>query len=122
MCLVLCGLTGAVICHAGAGNTKTYTLEATIDLALNRNPLIAGAQATVEQSQGQKVLAGAFLNPTVTGSAGRGSIRDPSTGLSVTERTITVEQPFEWIGKRVARQRAADAGVSTLWQAWKTSR
>jgi cobalt-zinc-cadmium efflux system outer membrane protein len=113
MCLVLCGLTGAVICHAGAANTKTYTLEATIDLALNRNPLIAGAQATVEQSQGQKVLAGAFLNPTVTGSAGRGSIRDPSTGVSVTERTITVEQPFEWIGKRVARQRAADAGVST---------
>ena len=66
----------------------------------------------MEQSQGQRVVAGAYLNPSITGSAGPGAIRDPSTGARVTERTITVEQPLEWLGKRAARQRAADAGVA----------
>lgn len=91
---------------------KTYNLNKIIELALERSPAITGAEAALEQSQGQRVTAGAFLNPTVTGSAGRGSIRDPSNGISVTERTITVEQPLEWPGKRAARQRAADAGLA----------
>ncbi|MDE3050399.1 MAG: TolC family protein, partial [Nitrospirota bacterium] len=46
------------------------------------------------------------------GTAGRGSIRDPSTGVNITERTVTVEQPVEWQGKRRARQQAADAGAA----------
>ncbi|MDH5640297.1 MAG: TolC family protein, partial [Nitrospira sp.] len=50
--------------------------------------------------------------PTVTGSAGRGAIRDPSNGVSISERTITVEQPLEWPEMRAARQRAADAGLA----------
>jgi cobalt-zinc-cadmium efflux system outer membrane protein len=73
---------------------------------------MSGAEAVLEQSQSQRVTAGAYLNPTITGSAGRGSIRDPSTGVSITERSITVEQPLEWLGKRAARQRAADAGLA----------
>ena len=89
-----------------------YTLSQIVQLALRHNPMMNGAEAVLEQSQSQRVTAGAYLNPTITGSAGRGSIRDPSTGVSVTERTITVEQPLEWLGKRTARQRAADAGVA----------
>jgi cobalt-zinc-cadmium efflux system outer membrane protein len=89
-----------------------YTLNQVVQLALQHNPVMSGAEAVLEQSQGQRVTAGAYLNPTITGSAGRGSIRDPSTGVSITERTITVEQPLEWLGKRAARQRAADAGLA----------
>jgi cobalt-zinc-cadmium efflux system outer membrane protein len=89
-----------------------YSLTSIIELALERSPMITGAQASIEQSRGQQVAAGAYLNPSVSGSAGRGAIRDPSTGVSITERTITVEQPLEWLGKRAARQRAADAGVA----------
>lgn len=89
-----------------------YTLSQVVQLALQHNPMMNGAEAVLEQSQSQRVTAGAYLNPTISGSAGRGSIRDPSTGVSVTERTITVEQPLEWLGKRTARQRAADAGVA----------
>lgn len=89
-----------------------YTLSQVVQLALQHNPLMNGAEAVLEQSQSQRVTAGAYLNPTITGSAGRGSIRDPSTGVSITERTITVEQPLEWLSKRAARQRAADAGVA----------
>lgn len=93
-------------------NSSEYTLNQVVQLALQHNPVMSGAEAALEQSQGQRTTAGAYLNPTITGSAGRGSIRDPSTGVSVTERTITVEQPLEWLGKRVARQRAADAGLA----------
>jgi outer membrane protein, heavy metal efflux system len=89
-----------------------YTLNQVVQLALQHNPVVNGAEAVLEQSQSQRVTAGAYLNPTITGSAGRGSLRDPSTGVSITERTITVEQPLEWLGKRAARQRAADAGIA----------
>ena len=92
--------------------SSEYTLDQVIQLALQHNPMMSGAEAVLEQSQGQRVTAGAYLNPTITGLTGRGSIRDPSTGVSITERTITVEQPFEWLGKRAARQRAADAGLA----------
>ena len=93
-------------------SSSEYTLNQVAQLALQHNPVMSGAEAVLEQSQGQRVTAGAYLNPTITGSAGRGSIRDPSTGVSITERTITVEQPLEWLGKRAARQRAADAGLA----------
>ena len=93
-------------------SSHEYTLTQVAQLALQHNPVMSGAEAVLEQSQGQRVTAGAYLNPTITGSAGRGSIRDPSTGVSITERTITVEQPLEWLGKRAARQRAADAGLA----------
>lgn len=93
-------------------NSGGYTLNEVVQLALQHSPLMSGAEAALEQSRGQRVTAGAYLNPTITGSAGRGSIRDPSNGVSITERTITVEQPLEWLGKRAARQRAADAGVA----------
>lgn len=98
--------------QAAETNPPVYTLDAVIDLALKRSPVLTSAEAVVEQSQGLRVMAGAYLNPTIIGSAGRGSIRDPSTGVSVTERTITVQQPLEWPGKRAARQRAADAGLA----------
>ncbi len=97
---------------AAETNPPVYTLDAVIDLALKGSPVLTIAEAAVEQSQGLRVMAGAYLNPTIIGSAGRGSIRDPSTGVSVTERTITVQQPLEWPGKRAARQRAADAGLA----------
>lgn len=91
---------------------SAYTLNAVIELALERNPTMAGAQGYVRQSRGQQVAAGAYPNPSIAGSAGRGTIRDPSTGVTITERTVTVEQPLEWQGKRRARQQAADAGVA----------
>lgn len=96
---------------AGEPNA-TQTLNTVLELALEHNPAMAGAQGYMRQSRGQQVAAGAYLNPSISGSAGRGSIRDPSTGVRITERTVTVEQPLEWQGKRRARQQAADAGAA----------
>ncbi|MBS0170657.1 MAG: TolC family protein [Nitrospira sp.] len=89
-----------------------YSLPDIIALAIRHNPTLAGAEGWVKESQGQQIAAGAYPNPSLTGIAGRGAIRDPSTGTHVTERTFTVEQPLEWTGKRQARQEAADAGVA----------
>jgi len=83
-----------------------------LELALEHNPAMAGAQGYMRQSQGQQISAGAYLSPSISGSAGRGSIRDPSTGVTITAGTVTVEQPLEWQGKRRARQQVADAGAA----------
>lgn len=116
MCLIaVTSLAGNIWCgESASANTdaRIFKLHDVIELALHRNPTLAAAEGAVEQSQGQRVAAGAYLNPSITGSAGPGAIRDPSTGVSITERTITVEQPLEWPGKRAARQRAADAGLA----------
>ena len=105
------GLSPYVAAAVGEPNA-TQTLNTVLELALEHNPAMAGAQGYMRQSRGQQVAAGAYLNPSVSGTAGRGSIRDPSTGVKITERTVTVEQPLEWQGKRRARQQAADAGAA----------
>ena len=89
-----------------------YSLTEIEALAIERSPTIAGAHGAMKQSQGQQIAAGAYPNPWISGSVGKGSIRDPSTGVSIIERTVTVAQPLEWLGKRRARQEAADAGVA----------
>ncbi len=101
-----------VIARAAEPRVAPYSLPEILTLALKHSPAMTGVEAALEESQGRQMAAGAYLSPTVTGSAGRGSIRDPRTGASITERTITVEQPLEWPDKRAARQRAADAGIS----------
>ncbi|MBY0249689.1 MAG: TolC family protein [Nitrospiraceae bacterium] len=98
--------------RAAESRAVPYSLSEVLTLALKHSPVMTGVEAVLEESQGRQVAADAYLNPTVMGSAGRGSIRDPRTGTSITERTITIEQPLEWPGKRAARQRAAEAGFS----------
>ncbi len=118
---IICSLcvVGAVACldqsamtWANEPRTAAYSLPDLLALALQHNPTLAGAEGLLKQSHGQQIAAGAYPNPSVSGSAGRGAIRDPSTGVRVTERTVTVEQPLEWTGKRQARQEAANAGVA----------
>jgi cobalt-zinc-cadmium efflux system outer membrane protein len=96
---------------AASEPSSAYSLNTVIELALERNPTVAGAQGLMRERRGDQVVAGAYPNPSIFGSVGKGAIRDPSTGVSIVERTVTVEQPIEWPGKRRARQQAADTGV-----------
>jgi outer membrane protein, heavy metal efflux system len=97
---------------AAEPRNPSYSLTEILALALEHSPILAGAEGLVKQSHGQQIAAGAYPNPSISVAAGRGAIRDPSTGVRITERTVTVEQPLEWQGKRQARQEAADAGVA----------
>ena len=103
---------GCVVFASANTESPILQLEAVLELALKRNPAMSAAKGGVRQSQGERIAASAFLNPPIDASAGRGSIRDPSTGVSIVERTVTVEQPLELPAKRKARREAAEAGLS----------
>ena len=97
--------------------SPTYALHDIIGLAIERNPMIAGAMATIDQSTGQRTAAGAYPNPTIHGDSGKGYLRDggPLTTeipTSATEYMAGFSQPLEWPAKRAARQRAAEAGLA----------
>ncbi len=104
--------TGGTAARAESPRLAAYSLPDILTLAVQHNPALAGAEGLVQQSHGQQIAAGAYPNPSVSGSAGRGTIRDPSTGTSIIEHTFSVQQPLEWSGKRQARQEAADAGAA----------
>jgi len=87
-------------------------LDEIVTLAMERSPIVAGASGVVKQGRGQQIAAVALPNPILSGGAGKGSIRDPSTGVSIIEHTVTVEQPVEWSGMRRARKDVADAGLA----------
>lgn len=100
---------------------QLYSLDMIVDLALARNPLVLLAEGAIEQQKGQQIAAGAYPNPTVTGSGGRGALRDAGrAGIgpfldreSLTESNMTIGQPIEWPALRAARQQVADLGLAT---------
>ena len=69
---------------------STFTLDRIIDLALERNPIIAGARSVIEQNEGMRTQAGAYPNPTIGGQTGSGALRDPSAGSRITEHSRAV--------------------------------
>lgn len=89
-----------------------YELQQVIDLALERNPTVRVAEAGLQESRGQRLTAGAYPNPNITGQTGNASVLDPSSGVQLTERIVSLQQPLEWTPKRLARMRAAEAGVA----------
>ncbi|MDE3049713.1 MAG: hypothetical protein KGJ48_07410, partial [Nitrospirota bacterium] len=58
------GLSPYVAAAAGEPNA-TQTLNTVLELALEHNPAMAGAQGYMRQSRGQQVAAGAYLNPSI---------------------------------------------------------
>ena len=90
----------------------TFDLDRIIDLALERNPTIAGAQSVIEQNEGRRTEAGAYPNPTIGAQTGNAALRDPSTGTRLNEYGVTVYQTVEVPGMREARQDAAAAGLA----------
>lgn len=92
---------------------STFDLDRIIDLALERNPTIAGAQSVIEQNEGRQTQAGAYPNPTISAGTANAAIRDPSSGTRLNEYGATVYQTVEWPGMRAARQDAAAAGLAS---------
>jgi len=114
MTVVVVGASGPLIPSLVQAKepTPTFELDRIIDLALERNPLIAGAQSVILQNEGMRTQAGAYPNPTVGYQTANGLIRDPSNGDNRIEHNITVYQPLEYPGMRAARQDAAAAGLA----------
>ena len=119
VCVIGLGL--GVVTASAQSDGQLYSLEMIVDLALARNPLVSFAEGNIEQQKGQQTAAGAYPNPTVSGSGGRGSLRDVGrAGIgpaldrdSLTESNMTIGQPLEWPAMRAARQQVADLGLAT---------
>ncbi|HET9844722.1 MAG TPA: TolC family protein [Nitrospira sp.] len=117
--VLLCHLVVCVFSQrAGAdASLPTFALGDIIGIAVERNPLVAGALAAIDQSTGQRTAAGAYPNPTLHGDGGKGYLRDAGAlrddiPTSANEYMAGFSQPIEWPAKRAARQRAAEAGLA----------
>ncbi len=114
MTVMVTGATGTLMPSIAQVKEQmpTFDLDRIIDLALERNPTIARAEGVIQQNEGGQVQAGAYPNPTISTQTARAALREPSSGTSLTEYGVTLNQPVEWPGKRAARQHAADAGLA----------
>ena len=115
MTVMVAGTSGALIpAYAEVKEQmRTFDLDRIIDLALERNPAILGAQSVIEQNEGRRTQAGAYPNPTLGAQTANGAIRDPSNGDRMIEYGMTLHQTVEWPGMRAARKDAADAGLAS---------
>jgi cobalt-zinc-cadmium efflux system outer membrane protein len=123
--VIVCVVTASsmmMVTTTSAESTRAYDVQRVLELALERNPLMAGAQSVIDQNVGRRIAAGAYPNPTVSGNGGHGTLKDAGvTSINtldvpareqLTEYNASVGQPFEWPAKREARKQAADAGLT----------
>jgi cobalt-zinc-cadmium efflux system outer membrane protein len=115
MTVMMTGVSGTLLSSFAQAKEQmpTFDLDRIIDLALERNPAILGAQSAIEQNEGRQVQAGAYPNPTIGAQTANAALRDPSTGSRMNEYGLTVHQTVEWPGMRAARQDAAAAGLAS---------
>lgn len=95
------------------GAARTISLPQALQRALATNPRLTAAERDVGVATGQRIQAGALLNPEVSYE------QDDSFGTGIyggtksAQTTLQISQAFEWFGKREARIAAGAAGVET---------
>jgi cobalt-zinc-cadmium efflux system outer membrane protein len=96
---------------AGPSYSQTLTMKAALARALAASPRLTAAERDVGIATGQRIQAGALLNPEVSyeqdNSFGTGFYR----GTNAAETTLQISQALEWFGKREARIAAGQAGI-----------
>jgi cobalt-zinc-cadmium efflux system outer membrane protein len=96
---------------AGPSYSQTLTMREALARALAASPRLTSAERDVGIATGQRIQAGALLNPELSyeqdNSFGTGIYR----GTKSAETTLQISQAFEWFGKRQARVAAGQAGV-----------
>ena len=92
-------------------HSQTITLATALQRALAASPRLTAAERDVGIATGQRIQAGALLNPELSyeqdNSFGSGLYR----GTKSAETTLQISQLFELFGKRDARIAAGQAGI-----------
>ena len=92
-------------------HSQTLTLKTALQRALAANPRLTAAERDVGIATGQRIQAGALINPELSyeqdNSFGSGRYR----GTISAETTLQISQLFELFGKRDARIAVGQAGV-----------
>jgi len=95
--------------YAAAEDIRSYTLNDLMNIAVQSNPSVAVFKANLAAARGVVISAGAYPNPEVGFSKGKG---EPLDGSEVkNEYSISIGQPIEWSGKRAFRKKAAAAAL-----------
>lgn len=96
-----------------ASHSQTLTLGTALHRALAASPRLTAAERDVGIATGQRIQAGALINPEVSyeqdNSFGSGIYR----GTKSAETTLQISQLFELFGKREARIAVGQAGIET---------
>jgi cobalt-zinc-cadmium efflux system outer membrane protein len=96
---------------AEPAHAQTLTMRAALTRALAASPRLTAAERDVGIATGQRIQAGALLNPELSyeqdNSFGTGIYR----GTKSAETTLQISQAFELFGKREARIAAGEAGI-----------
>jgi cobalt-zinc-cadmium efflux system outer membrane protein len=94
-------------------HSQTLNLGAALQRALAASPRLTAAERDIGIATGQRIQAGALINPEVSyeqdNSFGSGIYR----GTRSAETTLQISQLFELFGKREARVAAGQAGVES---------
>lgn len=97
----------------GVSYSQTLTLQTALQRALAASPRLTAAERDIGIASGQRLQAGALINPEVSyeqdNSLGSGIYR----GTRSAETTLQISQLFELFGKRDARIAVGQAGVET---------
>ena len=106
--------TALLVCPGltAASHSQTLNLGAALQRALASSPRLTAAERDIGIATGQRIQAGALLNPELSyeqdNSFGSGIYR----GTKSAETTLQISQLFELFGKREARIAAGQAGVN----------
>ncbi len=94
---------------ACASYSQTLTMRGALARALVASPRLTAADRDVGIATGQRIQAGALLNPDLSYEQDNSFGSGPYRGTKSAETTLQISQAFEWFGKREARIAAGQA-------------
>ncbi len=97
----------------GVSHSQTITLQTALQRALATSPRLTAAERDVGIASGQRIQAGALINPEVSYEQDNSFGTRAYRGTRSAETTLQISQLFELFGKRDARIAAGQAGVET---------
>jgi cobalt-zinc-cadmium efflux system outer membrane protein len=112
--LLKVGLTGALFLWASAMPVLATAPGALADQAVSGNPEIRMLEAAIQAARGERIEAGAWKNPQVSGDVGWKEARD-SEGVrqgSGVAYSVQLSQTFEFPGKATLRKAIADKNIA----------
>jgi cobalt-zinc-cadmium efflux system outer membrane protein len=93
--------------------SQTITLQTALQRALNASPRLTAAERDIGIATGQRIQAGALINPELSYEIDNVAGSGPYRGTKSAESTLQISQLFELFGKRDARIAVGQAGVET---------
>jgi cobalt-zinc-cadmium efflux system outer membrane protein len=94
-------------------HSQTLTLKTALQRALAASPRLTAAERDVGIATGQRIQAGALINPEVSYEQDNSFGSRGYRGTKSAETTLQISQLFELFGKRDARIAVGRAGIET---------